>query len=305
MLLTILTAIVGFTPSFAVGCRRVTPGENYLRAIQCENVAVHFTPVTKVVPEGVIGADDILREADTVICATGFDVSFRPRFPIVGKDGASLSEMWRDRPWAYFGLTVPNMPNFMMQGGPPSPVQNGTPFGAFRASSDYAIHIIKKLQRENVRSLHPKQHVVEAFARHVDDFFAGTVFSDACRSWYKDNQSGRVNAVWPGSALHYRQILETPRWEDYEVQSRDEQNMFSWMGLGFVKEHRIPGADLGFYLSVEKIDPLWGEEIRRSYTSTNSVQNGASKNPVQNGAIENPVQNGASETSYEGSSMGC
>lgn len=255
---------VGFTPQFAVGCRRITPGESYLRAIQQPNVSVHFTPVTKIAPNGVIGGDGVLREADTVICATGFDVSFRPRFPIVGKNGVSLSDLWRDGqpPCAYFGLTVPDMPNFMMQGGPPSPVQNGTPFGGFHAAAGYALHIIRKLQCENVRALQPKRDVVRAFARHVDDYFAGTVFADACRSWYKDNETGRINAVWPGSALHYRKVLENPRWEDYEIEYRDEGNMFSWMGLGFVQEQVTPGADLAFYLSVDNIDPLWMKEIQ-------------------------------------------
>lgn len=255
---------VGFTPQFAVGCRRITPGEAYLRAIQQPNVSVHFTPVTKIAPNGVIGGDGILREADTIICATGFDVSFRPRFPIVGKNGVCLSTLWRgdQPPCAYFGLTVPDMPNFMMQGGPPSPVQNGTPFGGFHAAAGYALHIIRKLQRENVRALQPKRDVVRAFVRHVDDYFAGTVFADACRSWYKDNETGRINAVWPGSALHYRKVLENPRWEDYEIEYRDEGNMFSWMGLGFVQEQVTPGADLAFYLSVDNIDPLWMREIQ-------------------------------------------
>ena len=32
----------GFTPTFGLGCRRITPGDPYMIAIQEENVDVHF-----------------------------------------------------------------------------------------------------------------------------------------------------------------------------------------------------------------------------------------------------------------------
>lgn len=33
----------------------------------------------------------------------------------------------------------------------------------------------------------------------------------------KDNETGRVTAVWPGSALHFQAMMGKPRWEDYEI----------------------------------------------------------------------------------------
>ena len=61
----------GFTPNFQLGCRRVTPGDPYIEAIQRPNVDVHFTSVTRLTKNGVIGADGIERKVDAVICATG------------------------------------------------------------------------------------------------------------------------------------------------------------------------------------------------------------------------------------------
>ncbi len=65
------------------------------RAIQKENVDVHFTPVEKITEKGVVGGDGVERECDTIVCATGFDVSYRPRFPIVGKNGVELANKWK------------------------------------------------------------------------------------------------------------------------------------------------------------------------------------------------------------------
>lgn len=116
----------GFTPKFGIGCRRITPGDPYMVAIQKENVDVHFTAVEKITSDGVIGADGIERKVDTIVAATGFDVSYRPRFPIVGLDGVDLADKWKACPEAYLGLAIPDFPNFLTFVGPAWPVENGS-----------------------------------------------------------------------------------------------------------------------------------------------------------------------------------
>jgi cation diffusion facilitator CzcD-associated flavoprotein CzcO len=113
----------GFTPEFGVGCRRVTPGDPYMLAIQEENVDVHFTPVVSCTEDGVVGEDGVERKVDTIVCATGFDVSYRPRFPIVGKGGVDLADKWKVCPEAYLGVCIPDMPNFVTFIGPSWPVE--------------------------------------------------------------------------------------------------------------------------------------------------------------------------------------
>lgn len=89
-----------------------------MKAIQAPNVAVHFTPVVQVKPNSVVGEDGTEVEVDTVVCATGFDVSYKPRFPIVGRDGVDLAERWAKTPEAYLGVGVPELPNFLTFIGP-------------------------------------------------------------------------------------------------------------------------------------------------------------------------------------------
>lgn len=103
----------GFTPEWGIGCRRITPGDPYMVAIQKENVDVHFTGVKECTEEGVVGEDGVERKCDTIVCATGFDVSYNPRFPIVGKAGIDLKDKWSVCPEGYLGLAIPDMPNFI------------------------------------------------------------------------------------------------------------------------------------------------------------------------------------------------
>ena len=68
----------GFTPNFGLGCRRITPGDPYMEAIQKENVEVHFTAVESCTEEGVVGGDGVERKVDTIVCATGVSISCVP-----------------------------------------------------------------------------------------------------------------------------------------------------------------------------------------------------------------------------------
>jgi hypothetical protein len=66
-----------------------------MRAIQEPNVDVHFTAVNKITEDSVIDTEGTEKKVDTIICATGFDVSYKPRFPIVGQNGVELREKVR------------------------------------------------------------------------------------------------------------------------------------------------------------------------------------------------------------------
>lgn len=56
---------------------------------------------------------------------TGFDTTFKPRFPLVGHNGRILSEDWKDEPRSYMGVAAPGYPNYYMFLGPNSPIGNG------------------------------------------------------------------------------------------------------------------------------------------------------------------------------------
>lgn len=252
----------GFTPKFGIGCRRITPGDPYMMAIQEPNVDVHFTGVASCTEDGVVGFDGVERKVDTIICATGFDVSYRPRFPIVGKGGIDLKDKWKICPESYLGLAVPDFPNFMTFIGPTWPVENGSVMGPLHAVSDYAIDIIKKMQNENISSWAPRQDITDSFNEHVQEWVKHTVWKEDCRSWYKDNETGRVNAIWPGSSLHYTQVIGRPRYEDFEIKYRDS-NPWAHMGMGWTMQDRSgPGEmDKSPYLSINHIDPKWYEAV--------------------------------------------
>lgn len=242
-------------PDFAVGCRRLTPGNPYMRAVQRENVKIHRCAVTKVTPHSIIGSNGDEVKVDTIICATGFDTSFIPRHPIVGRNGISIQDKWSSVPEGYMSVAVPDMPNYFTVMGPSFPIANGSVMGALQAAAKYILQMVQKIQREHIHSLWPKQSVTDAFNEHTQAWMAGAAWQDPkCRSWYKDNRTGRVNAIWPGSSLHFCQVMKYPRFEDYEIRYESSANMWEFMGLGFTKNMLSDKPDLSPYISTEEVD---------------------------------------------------
>lgn len=92
--------------------RRPTPGVGYLEALSAKNARVVFDPIARVVEKGIELKTGETVELDVIICATGFDVSWRPHFPVIGRSGLDLSEHWKERPQAYLSFSVPNFPNY-------------------------------------------------------------------------------------------------------------------------------------------------------------------------------------------------
>ena len=100
-------------PDFALGCRRLGPGEGFLEALTADNVEVADSDIDCFTKGGITCKDGKEYDVDIIICATGFDVSFRPYFPILGRGGRSLAEEWTPTPEAYLAMAAHGFPNFM------------------------------------------------------------------------------------------------------------------------------------------------------------------------------------------------
>ena len=136
--------------------------------------------------------------------------------------------------------------------------------GPLEEVGTYVIKFLKKFQRELIRTFEPKKDVTVEFNEHAQEYLSHTVWADDCRSWYKDNNTGRVNAIWPGSSLHYIETIQNPRYEDYEWTST-RKNRFAWLGMGETKSTtvEIETADKAPYMQMEAIDERWLETLKK------------------------------------------
>lgn len=105
-------------PQFPVGCRRITPGVGYLPALHKENVEVVTDPIEEVLPNGLKTKSGNIFEVDAIVCATGFDVGFVPRFPLTGRNGNLQDEWKKNTPAAYMSCAVSKLPNYFSEWAP-------------------------------------------------------------------------------------------------------------------------------------------------------------------------------------------
>ena len=188
------------------------------------------------------------------MCATGFDVSHRPRYPIVGKKGLDLAELWKEDPESYVSVAVPNFPNYFMMMGPNCLGGHGSLVESLNWTGDYFVKWIRKMATEDIRYVAPKQDIVDAFIRYSDEIHKTLVWTGSCKSWYKRNRvDGRVTALFAGSAHLFQRLLSDIRGEDFEV-IYNTANPFRFMGNGFTEFEMNEESDLSWY--VEKAEVL-------------------------------------------------
>ncbi|EXJ67884.1 uncharacterized protein A1O5_09231 [Cladophialophora psammophila CBS 110553] len=247
-------------PSFAPGCRRLTPGPGYLEALTNDNVEFIKTPIVEINPQGIKLLDGRQVDLDVLVCATGFYAMAAPPFPVVGTY-TDLASRFKPYPDAYMSTAVDGFPNFFLMLGPNSGVGSGSLTKMIEATGDYIARCIRKLQKDNISAMTVKAERLQDWSAFIDAYFPKTVFMDDCKSWYRSDQGtgNRVIGLWPGSTLHAIEALRSPRWEDYEyVYDGDREgklvNRLNWLGNGWSILQTDESGDPGYYVQREYID---------------------------------------------------
>ncbi|KAK6197189.1 battenin CLN3 protein [Pestalotiopsis sp. IQ-011] len=170
-------------PSWPVGCRRLTPGPDYLEALIASNVEALYADITSIDASGLKTADDGQHHAVGVfICATGFDLAWTPHYPIVGRNGKSLQEAWAPWPNCYLGVAAPGFPNYWQMNGPRGNLGNGPVLSAVETQAEFVIKAIKKMQAHRIKILEVRQDITERLNQRIDMWMQGAVWSADCKS---------------------------------------------------------------------------------------------------------------------------
>ncbi|KAM0350981.1 hypothetical protein ACHAPU_002759 [Fusarium lateritium] len=98
---------------YKAGCRRFTPADKYMEALNQPNVELISSLIERVEGSIIVTNDGKRRTYDMIVCGTGFE-PYTPRFPIRGRGAADLSHLWSiDGGYeSYLAATVAEFPNF-------------------------------------------------------------------------------------------------------------------------------------------------------------------------------------------------
>ncbi|KAE8325428.1 putative MoxY [Aspergillus sergii] len=145
--------------NFGVGCRRPAPGNVFLEALTEDKTTV--------------GTENIKE-----ITQTGFDTTFRPRFPLIA-NGRNIQDDPANAP-GYLGLNLPEVPSYFKLSAPYGPLGHGSALSMIEGFTNYILQIISKSQVEDIRKIQVSRRAAQE--------------------------------------IHYLTVLRTPRYEDYEIE---------------------------------------------------------------------------------------
>ncbi|KAF7188787.1 FAD-binding monooxygenase moxY [Pseudocercospora fuligena] len=251
--------------NFNPGCRRPTPAPGYLEALVAPNATIFTEAIGHFTETGFVDQEGNHHDCDVVICATGFDTSWLPRFPFRAH-GKDIRDIWNptDGVTSYLSVAVPNFPNHFSFCGPYGPLGHGSFMPLIERWTQYMFDVIEKGQVENIKSFTPKMAPCKMFRQHADLFLQRTAWTSPCRSWFKQGKQDGQAAIYPGSRLSFLHLMERPRYEDFEIDYWDD-NVFAFLGNGF-DTREFDGRDITHYLGNiddqgRHVQPEYGDDL--------------------------------------------
>ena len=203
-------------PQHPYGCKRPLMSNSYYPAFNRPNLELVTDPIARVTPTGVVSADETLREVDTVIIATGFAATkYLSAIDVVGRDGRSIDDAWKDGAQAYLGVTTAGFPNLFMLYGPNT--NNGSILTMIESQVDHVLGHVKRLAAENLSWVDVKPEPMERYNQEVQAAISTVdVWQADCHGYYR-TPSGRIVTQWPFSMIEFRERTAHINPSDYEV----------------------------------------------------------------------------------------
>jgi hypothetical protein len=123
--------------------------------------------------------------------------------------------VWRERPFAYLSVSVPDFPNLFMLNGPNGPVGNFSLIDVAEAQFGYLMQLIDLLSDGRCRQISATRDAAARFEADRVEAAKKTVWVTGCRSWYLDDRG--VPAAWPWSFTRFEKAMARPVLDDYEL----------------------------------------------------------------------------------------
>ncbi|MHC5263106.1 flavin-containing monooxygenase [Streptomyces sp. UC4497] len=207
------------TPDYRIGCKRILLSNTYYPALARPNVDVVASGLSEIRGNTLVAADGSEAEVDAIVFGTGFHVTDMPIADrVIGADGDTLMQSWKNGMKALRGATAAGFPNFMTVIGPNTGLGNSSMILMIEAQLNYLADYMRQLHVLGGRvALNPRETAVNGWNNRVQDRMKRTVWNTGgCNSWYLD-ENGVNTTVWPGTTTEFRHATRHVDVGEYEV----------------------------------------------------------------------------------------
>lgn len=203
-------------PSYRAACKRLIMSENFYDAIQRPNARLVTDGIERMEKSGVRTTDGELHELDVLIFATGFQVDrFMRPMVVIGRNGTTLEQAWKNGPHAYMAISIPDFPNLFMLNGPNGPVGNFSLIDVVELQFSYIMQLVEKVRSGACNEVSVSQEAMDRFDVDRIEAAKATIWNSGCKSWYLDAQG--LPTAWPWTYDRFMEEMNKPRISDYEM----------------------------------------------------------------------------------------
>ena len=181
-------------------CKRPCFHDEYLDAFNRPNVTLVDTAGRGVerITENAVIANGQAYEIDCLIYATGFEVGTsytrRAGYEVVGRDGITLTEKWKDGVSTLHGMFSRGFPNCFIVSNSQSGFTANFPH-MLNEQSKHLAHVIAECQARQARVVEPSREAEDAWVQTiVDSAILRQKFQEECTPGYYNNE-GKPSAL--------------------------------------------------------------------------------------------------------------
>ena len=206
------------TPDYKVGCKRLVASDDFYEAIQRDNTQLETGSIDCFYSAGLKTKGGVEHELDLIVMATGFDTHqfFRP-MKVIGLEGATIDEAWKEGNSGYLTVAIPGFPNWFMIGGPNSPIGNFSWLMTAETQARYICKMAREMSERGLVEVVATQRAADRFNESVKQRVPRTIWASGCNSWYID-KNGNVGS-WPWTFEKFENDLKEPNWDDFTVRT--------------------------------------------------------------------------------------
>jgi cyclohexanone monooxygenase len=196
------------TPDFRLGCKRILISNDYYSTFAREHVDLVTEPIAEIREHSIVTADGRERPVDAIVYATGFETAqAKPPFPMMGRSGLELKDVWKDGVTAYAGTTIAGFPNAFLLVGPNTILGHSSMIYMMESQFAYVLHAIRTMRARRLKCVEVRPDVEASYNDRLQKRLARTVWNTGgCVSWYK-TRSGKNTVTWPGFTFEFRYLM--------------------------------------------------------------------------------------------------
>ena len=204
------------TPTVPWGCHRPLSSNDYYPIFNEQNVELVTEPIVRITTTGVVTADGVTRELDTLILGTGFKpTKYLSVINVVGRRNESIVDAWNGGAQAYLGMTTAGFPNLFMLYGPNT--NNGSILFMIECQVSYILRQLERMEREGLAWVEVRREVMDRYNDEIQrDLDQVDVWNTACHNYYR-SESGRIVTQWPHTMFEFRDRTMTPDGDAFDV----------------------------------------------------------------------------------------